>query len=250
MYNQNELTVQACNLFLNILRLYSMRNQMRNRRWRVRPINVDRALHGYYRKTFLAIKEKDNEEFFSHTRMSKELYTLLLKLIAPSATKCGQQINADERLSLTLLYLAHGVPLQSLAWSYKLGRTTVRNTVLEMCDIIWQLLSPIYLSEPTEEQYRHIASDFWQTWNIPNCVGAIDGKHVAIKCPRGSGSQFFNYKKFFSIVLIAACDAKYTFTSASLGAYGSQSDGGIFRVTRFGKDLAENKLPLPRKITG
>ncbi|XP_037940854.1 uncharacterized protein LOC119673847 [Teleopsis dalmanni] len=99
------------------------------------------------------------------------------------------KINADERLSLTLLYLAHGVPLQSLAWRYKLGRTTVRNTVLEMCDIIWQLLSPIYLSEPTEEQYRHIASDFWQTWNIPNCVGAIDGKHVAIKCPRGSGSQ-------------------------------------------------------------
>ena len=122
--------------------------------------------------------------------------------------------------------MAHGTSLQSLAWSYKLGKSTIRKIVLETCEVLWRLLSPIYVSEPTESQYKDIAKDFKEMWNMPNCVGAIDGKHIAIKCPAKSGSLFHNYKKFFSIVLMAICDVKYTFTAVSVGSYGSQSDGG------------------------
>lgn len=123
-------------------------------------------------------------------------------------------------------YLAHGNSIQSIAWSYKLGKTTVRNIIFETCEVLWRLLSPIYVSEPTTSQYIDIEKDFRNMWNIPNCVGAIDGKHIALKCPPNSGSMFFNYKKFFSIVLMGACDANYTFIAACVGSYGSQSDGG------------------------
>lgn len=39
-------------------------------------------------------------------------------------------------------------------------------------------------------------------------------------------------------------NAKYTFTSVSIGSYGSQSDG----VTPFGHALMENYLPLPPPV--
>ncbi|CAH2088855.1 unnamed protein product [Euphydryas editha] len=98
---------------------------------------------------------------------------------------------------------------------------------------------------PTKEQWQKIAEEFWYTWNFPNCIGAIDGKHVQITAPANSGSQFFNYKKTFSIVLMAIVDADYKFICVDVGAYGKNSDGGIFSNSNIGKALISNIFNVP-----
>ncbi|XP_039968238.1 uncharacterized protein LOC120780006 isoform X3 [Bactrocera tryoni] len=193
-------------LYLNILRLQRRKVlRRRKRRWSVHPANRDRNPNGFFWKNFLKLKE-DDQKLFALTRMNRPVYNLLKN--SPFLKKPKQQIGVEERVVITLMYLAYGTPFEIIASMHKLGKTTVRNIVLETCEIFWLNLCPIYLSEPTTAQYKDIAADFLKLWNIPNCVGAIDGKHIAIIRPQNSGSLFYNYKKFYSIVLMASCDAR------------------------------------------
>ena len=62
----------------------------------------------------------------------------------------------------------------------------------------------------------------------PYAVGALDGKHIAIKKPKKSGSEYFNYKGYFSLVLLALVNADYKFLWVNVGASGSLFDAQIF----------------------
>lgn len=79
---------------------------------------------------------------------------------------------------------------------------------------------------PTVERFNRIKNDFNVKWNFPNCCGAIDGKHVKIKCPQNAGSLFYNYKDFHSVVLLAIVDAHYKFVAIDVGSYGREGDAG------------------------
>ena len=59
----------------------------------------------------------------------------------------------------------------------------------------------------TPDGWRGIADEFAEKWNFAHICGAVDGKHVAVRCPTKSGSVYFNYKKFYSIILLAVVDA-------------------------------------------
>ena len=75
--------------------------------------------------------------------------------------------------------------------------------VKSVCEAIWQCMVSTYMPVPGAEDWRKIAGDYEKLADFPNCLGAIDGKHVVIQAPPSTGSQYFNYKGAFSIVLLA-----------------------------------------------
>lgn len=89
----------------------------------------------------------------------------------------------------------------------------------------------IVLPQPIEGRLLMLSNKFMSQWNFPNCVGAIDGKHVRIKAPSNTGSLFFNYKEFYSMVMLAIVDADCKFIAVDIGSYGREGDAGIaFKV--------------------
>jgi len=54
---------------------------------------------------------------------------------------------------------------------------------------------------------KKLMQDFYSLWSVPNCCGAMDGKHIVIRCPSKSVSEFYNHKKDYSVILLAIVDA-------------------------------------------
>ena len=99
-----------------------------------------------------------------------------------------------------------------------------KNDDLQVCKAILKE----YLVCPTvPEDWKKIEERFRNRWNVPHAVGALDGKHIAIKKPKKSGSEYFNYKGYFSLVLLALVHADYKFLWVKTGASGSPSDAQI-----------------------
>lgn len=77
----------------------------------------------------------------------------------------------------------------------------------------------------------------------------MDGKHVRIVKPQQSGSDYYNYKKYFSVIMFAVVDANYEIMYVHTGSNGRVGDATVFRQSKFYKLMTEGKLNLPPPTT-
>ncbi|CAJ0930333.1 unnamed protein product [Ranitomeya imitator] len=121
-------------------------------------------------------------------------------------------------------FLATGNSYSSLHFEFLLDTSTIFGIVCSTCDLTWDKLKRCFMPHPSTQDSVRIAQGFMEATEIPNCIGALDGKHIHVKKPPNSGSRYFNLKKYFSVVLLAVADSNYCFVIAVIGAYGSASD--------------------------
>ncbi|CAH1987872.1 unnamed protein product [Acanthoscelides obtectus] len=179
-----------------------------------------------------------------------ELLSMVKPFISKKNTKMRKSITAEERLIVTLRYLATGRSLEDLKFSAVISPQALRRIIPDTCQCIYKALKKKYLKFPeTVEEWQKIARDYNSRWNFPNCGGAIDGKHIKIVKPVNSGSYYFNYKEYFSTVLMAIVDANYEFIYVNVGCNGRISDGGVIETTKFYDKLLEKALKLPSNET-
>ena len=196
----------------------------------------------------MELRRSDREYFFRYMRMTPEGFDAVLEAIRPLLERSDRRrlpISPEERLAITLRFLATGDQVTSIARSFRMGVSTCHTCIYDTLDAIWTVLAPIHMPVPTEEMWRESEREFHHRWNFPNCIAALDGKHVNITCPRNTGSMYYNYKGRFSTVLLAAVDAFYRFSWVSVGSAGRESDSAIFTASDLGRRLASGRLSVP-----
>lgn len=97
----------------------------------------------------------------------------------------------------------------------------------------------------TPGEWEVIAAKFLDYWNFPNCIVAVDGKHVVMIAPPDSGSLYYSYELTHSIILMAIRYAEYSFIYIDGGANGRISDGGVFGNCSFAAAINNEDLNLP-----
>ena len=224
----------------------------RPRRWWVRPwLDADRRLqYGHFHRLMEELRLEDTGSFTNFLRMEPAVFDELLNRIKPRITKQDtwyrKALDPGLKLAVTLRHLASGDSYSSLAYDFRVRGNTISVFVPEVCRaIVEEYKYEVIPCPTTPEEWRAIARDFESKWNIPHACGAIDGKHVAIKKPAHSGSLFYNYKGFFSVVLMGLVDANYRFLWMDIGGDGAMSDGQIYNDSELKECLEDGSVNFP-----
>lgn len=75
-------------------------------------------------------------------------------------------------------------------------------------------------------------------------------KHIRIKAPPHSGSDFYNYKGFFSIVLLGVVDSNGKFIYIDVGGNGRASDAIILKNSSLYDALKKESIPPDEPLPG
>lgn len=153
--------------------------------------------------------------FRNYFRMDNTTFQELLEKVSPlivkQDTNFRKAIPPEERLMVTLRYLATGCSFRDLHYDWKMGVSTIIGIVYETSEAIYSALSPDYVRTPsTPDGWIEISKQLEEMWNFPNAIGSLDGKHIVMAKPWSAGSQYHNYKGTESLVLMAMCDANYS----------------------------------------
>ena len=233
--------------------LHHIRRRRRKRRRRevwVRPWIGRRRQFGLYDQLLVELRQEDQKSFKNLMRMPPDMFDELLARVGPRITKqttrYREPLEPGLKLALTLRHLASGSTYAAMKYGWRVPHNTQSLVVREVCKAIIDEYMPEVMTCPTTpEGWRTISDNFLQKWNFPHTCGALDGKHIACKCPPKSGSQYFNYKGFYSVVLMALVDADYKFVWADIGATGSASDAQIYNSSEIKEFVEDDTIGFP-----
>ncbi|XP_023240761.1 protein ANTAGONIST OF LIKE HETEROCHROMATIN PROTEIN 1-like [Centruroides sculpturatus] len=224
-------------------------NKRRRKRGPTKTWIKRRTDKGAFLNLNLELRGEDPTSYRRWLRLTESQFKHLLNEISPRIqkqnTKFGKPISPAERLTVTLRFLATGNTFRDLSWEFRIGERTISYIVTETCAALYETLKYTFQVPTSKEHWMAIAKHFQDRWNVPHCLGAIDGKHIVMRKPINSGSHYHNYKGTESIVLLAVVDANYTFRYVDVGTQGRISDGGVWNKCNLKELIDVNALDIP-----
>ena len=77
-------------------------------------------------------------------------------------------------------------------YQFRVHSSTISKFIPVVYNKIFETFKGRFLQLPdTTEKWEIIEHETRRFWQFPNCIGAADGKHIAIIHPSNSGSVYF-----------------------------------------------------------
>ena len=237
-----------------LLQIHEMLARRRRRRRGRQARNVwvrdwisRRPEQGLYDRLMVELRNEDPRSFQNFMRMPPAMFDEIVQRLTPRITKATTNwrapLDPGLKVALTLRHLASGANYHDMQYAWRVPHNTISLVVREVCAVIVEEYIDEQMSPPTTQAgWLQLANDWHQRWNFPHVIGAIDGKHVACKAPPNSGSEYYNYKGFFSIILFTMVTSDYKFLWVDVSGNGSSSDAHIYNNS----ELREGLEWIPR----
>ena len=123
--------------------------------------------------------KKDGEVVFDFFLFPKKLPEKVTPYIRKKTTHLRLAISPEEKLALTLRFIATGESHQSLMYQYRVSHKTISRFIPEVADAIFNVLKDEYLKfSQSKQEWLEISGIIYNKLQFPNRIGAMDGKCI------------------------------------------------------------------------
>ena len=171
-------------------------------------------------------------------------------------TVCEKPISPEERLAIALYRFGRGDYCYTIEQMTGRAVSTIRTICNEVAGLIITYLWDKHVRFPqTSEELKRAVNHMERMWQCTCAFAAVDGTHIPIKYPPGgaeAAKEYFNYKNFYSIILMGVVDARCRFLWANCGSPGSSHDATVFKASSLHQKLSNHEYlsQLTTEING
>ena len=150
-----------------------------------------------------------------------------------------QQVGVEKEIFITLWYFANTETYRQISDRFDVCRSSVFRVLHKVVKWIVRIRN-LFIKWPTEQEMKVNQEKFVKMKNFPRVIGAIDGCHIRINCPKCNKAAYYNRKKYYSILLQGIVDADKKFIDIHCGEPGSMHDARMFRRSNVFKKINSN----------
>ncbi len=173
-----------------------------------------------------------HSDWIQNFRMSKRTFDYLCLELSPAIKKkdtpMRKAIGVQQRIAITLWYLASNSDFRTIAHLFGVSKASVCLLIKNVCAAIVDILLPKYISIPYGEELRNVIDGFSNSFGFPQCAGAVDGTHIPIISPVEFPADYYNRKGFHSILMQGTVNHMGRFMDINIGWPGRVHDARVF----------------------
>ncbi|CAF2774815.1 unnamed protein product [Rotaria sp. Silwood2] len=185
-------------------------------------------------------------QFKENFRIKRSTFDDLVRIVGPHISKQDTNYRAaipvQKRIACALYILGSTCELRTVSNLLGIGINTAGVLLHEFCDVMIDLFLHKLIKFPTTDvEIRETIQGFFTKFDYPSCLGSLDGTHIQIKPPLGAEPDYYNYKKYHSVIMLATVNSDLLFTYINVGAPGRCNDSSVYsRCTLY--DVVRNSI--------
>lgn len=162
-------------------------------------------------------------------------------------TNMRRAIPLEKRVAIGLYRLATSAEERTVAHVFGVSRSSVNVIFREFCNVVVSQLEPQHMGMPRAHELVEHMQRFAASTGFPQGVGALDGCHIEVCPPKKHASDYYNYKGWYSVILLAVVDHAYKFLYTNVGSPGRNHDAAVFDGSRLPSVLDSSLFKIGTK---
>ncbi|XP_049522130.1 uncharacterized protein LOC125944811 [Dermacentor silvarum] len=194
------------------------------------------------------------QNFRQSFRVSKTTFKYLVDVCRPvmqrQTTNMREMVSLEKRVAVALYKLCSSAEDRTVANLFDLGRSTGNTIYREFCQTVVDALEKQWVKMIAANEMADHVREFCAVTGFPQAVGALDGCHFPVSPPKENAIDYYNYKGWYSVILLALVDHKYRFRYTNVGSPGRYHNAHVFHNSILARAIQEPAFQSPTICVG